>query len=353
MTCAGGGQPELREDFDAIVAGLAPGVPAELELLARTQADPAGITPATLGQLDAAVSGLPHETDHRRTLILGSAAARTDRLAGCREALRQLASDALDGGGILPAIDALTLLCLDGVMTGAWDEALRLAGECLRACQSYGHPSRAWMVREQLAMIAAARGDDELVRELTGDMLRWATPRNHACAAGRAPRVLARGARPGRLRGGLPGISRDQPAGDSCRRQWPFELARVQLAYGEHLRRVRATGDARAQLGAALDTFRALGARPWADRAANELRATRLTIVKPGGHHGPVLTAQEHQIASLAAAGLTNKQIGQRLYLSHRTVGAHLYRVFPKLGISTRAGLRDPLVALEPGARSG
>jgi len=60
----------------------------------------------------------------------------------------------------------------------------------------------------------------------------------------------------------------------------------------------------------------------------------------------PTLTAQERQIASLAAAGLTNKQIGQRLYLSPRTVSNHLYKVFPKLGISARAGLRDALSAL-------
>jgi DNA-binding NarL/FixJ family response regulator len=58
----------------------------------------------------------------------------------------------------------------------------------------------------------------------------------------------------------------------------------------------------------------------------------------PGG-----LTAQEREIARLAATGLTNKQIGQRLHLSHRTVGAHLYRVFPKLGITSRAALRDAL----------
>jgi DNA-binding CsgD family transcriptional regulator len=132
--------------------------------------------------------------------------------------------------------------------------------------------------------------------------------------------------------------------------RWPFELARVELAYGEHLRRIRATGDARSHLNAALATFRALGARPWADRAASELRATRLAVSSPEGHETTVLTAQEHQIAGLAAAGLTNKQIGQRLYLSPRTVSAHLYRVFPKLGISTRAALRDALATLIPAA---
>ena len=58
-----------------------------------------------------------------------------------------------------------------------------------------------------------------------------------------------------------------------------------------------------------------------------------------------MLTAQEHEIAVLAAAGLTNKQIGEQLFLSHRTVSTHLYRIFPKLGISSRAQLRDALAA--------
>ena len=128
--------------------------------------------------------------------------------------------------------------------------------------------------------------------------------------------------------------------------RWPFEFARVQLAFGEHLRRIRATSDARVPLGAAIGTFRVLGARPWADRAAGELRATRLTVTRSGQHWTEELTAQERQIASLAAAGLTNKQIAQRLYLSPRTVGGHLYRAFPKLGIASRAGLRDALAAL-------
>ena len=55
------------------------------------------------------------------------------------------------------------------------------------------------------------------------------------------------------------------------------------------------------------------------------------------------LTVQEFEIATLAATGLTNKQIGERLQLSHRTVGSHLYRIFPKLGVATRSALRDAL----------
>jgi DNA-binding NarL/FixJ family response regulator len=86
-----------------------------------------------------------------------------------------------------------------------------------------------------------------------------------------------------------------------------------------------------------------------AERTDNELRAGGLHVVRAGGHTLPSLTAQERQIDSLAAGGLTNKEIGQRLRLPHRTVGGHLYQIFPKLGITTRAALRDALTALSPG----
>ena len=72
-------------------------------------------------------------------------------------------------------------------------------------------------------------------------------------------------------------------------------------------------------------------------------------IKRPSADHtgaATTLTAQEREIADLAATGLTNKQIGERLFLSHRTVGTHLYRIFPKLGITTRAALRDALAGL-------
>jgi DNA-binding NarL/FixJ family response regulator len=125
-----------------------------------------------------------------------------------------------------------------------------------------------------------------------------------------------------------------------------FEVAQAQLALGEYLRRARAPRDARAHLRAAHDYFLAAGAGAWADRAAAELRATAPTRRRADYSTAPALTAQELQIASLAAAGLTNKEIGQRLYLSPRTVSNHLYRLFPKLGISRRAGLRDALNAM-------
>jgi DNA-binding CsgD family transcriptional regulator len=127
---------------------------------------------------------------------------------------------------------------------------------------------------------------------------------------------------------------------------WPSDLARVQLAYGERLRRMRALTESRVHLTAALETFERLGARPWALRASNELRATGQTKPRATDYARASLTPQEREIAMLAAAGLTNKQIGERLFLSHRTVGGHLLRAFPKLGIATRAALRDALAAL-------
>ncbi len=83
---------------------------------------------------------------------------------------------------------------------------------------------------------------------------------------------------------------------------------------------MKATTDARAHLTAALDTFQRLGAAPWTARAGSELRATGLTIGHLVGTGPASLTPQQREIAALAAAGLTNKQIGERLYLSPRTV---------------------------------
>jgi ATP/maltotriose-dependent transcriptional regulator MalT len=131
--------------------------------------------------------------------------------------------------------------------------------------------------------------------------------------------------------------------------RWSFDLARVQLAYGERLRRMRTVTEARMQLTAAIEAFERMGARPWASRARSELRATGQSKPRVDCYAMTPLTAQEREIASLAASGLTNKQIGERLFLSPRTVGGHLHRVFPKLGVATRAALRDALASAPPG----
>jgi DNA-binding CsgD family transcriptional regulator len=130
---------------------------------------------------------------------------------------------------------------------------------------------------------------------------------------------------------------------------WPFDLARIQLLFGERLRRARATTRSRQLLTGARDVFQRLDAQPWTRRANNELRATGLAIGRTDPFGPTSLTPQQLEIAQLAAQGLTNKEIGERLFLSHRTVGTHLYQIFPKLGISSRAALRDALKGVNSG----
>ena len=120
----------------------------------------------------------------------------------------------------------------------------------------------------------------------------------------------------------------------------PFEQARTRLLYGEWLRRNRHRAGAREHLLAAAAAFARIGARPWQERAEAELRAAgagapAVTADDPLAR----LTPQELQVVRLAATGASNKQIGAQLFLSPRTVGFHLYRAFPKLGVTTREEL--------------
>jgi ATP/maltotriose-dependent transcriptional regulator MalT len=127
----------------------------------------------------------------------------------------------------------------------------------------------------------------------------------------------------------------------------PFLRARTLFSFGRWLRRQRRSTDSRDPLRDAINLFDALGATRWSERARQELRATGEKIGPRTADARDRLTAQELQIAQLAAAGLSNREIGERLFLSHRTIGSHLYRIFPKLGITARAQLRD---ALAPGS---
>ncbi|MEV4149217.1 AAA family ATPase [Amycolatopsis sp. NPDC049691] len=128
---------------------------------------------------------------------------------------------------------------------------------------------------------------------------------------------------------------------------WPAERGRVHLAFGEWLRRQRRVVESRTHLRTARETFDALGMTAWAERARRELRGAGESSPNRGPDAREKLTPHELSIAQLAAEGLTNREIGQRLYLSHRTVGTHLHRIFPKLGVSSRADLAGMLKTLE------
>jgi DNA-binding CsgD family transcriptional regulator len=124
---------------------------------------------------------------------------------------------------------------------------------------------------------------------------------------------------------------------------WPFVRARILLAYGEWLRRHRRAGDARRPLRVAREAFDALGATWWGAQARTELRASGETSRRRVVGAIEQLTPQELQVATMAAEGLTNREIGDQLYLSHRTIAFHLHQIYGKLEITSRAQLHRAL----------
>jgi DNA-binding CsgD family transcriptional regulator len=186
---------------------------------------------------------------------------------------------------------------------------------------------------------AAVRSD----RQLEGrDVIERALSHLHGMASPRLGQLIARArgilADPAKPEAYFdPALS--DPAGD----QWPFERAQLRLDYAEWLRRRRRINDAKPVLTQALETFQRLRARSWAQRAEAELRASGVAVAALQGARDALseLTPQQRQIVRLASDGLTNRQIGDRLFLSPRTVSTHLYRSYPKLGVAGRNQLRD------------
>jgi DNA-binding CsgD family transcriptional regulator len=136
---------------------------------------------------------------------------------------------------------------------------------------------------------------------------------------------------------------------DASASRWPLYRARIELQYGTWLRRRRRASESRSPLRAARDTFDALGASPWSERARQELRASGERERSGRGFAAcDQLSPQELQVAQMAAEGMSNREIGQRLCLSPRTVGSHLYRAFPKLGVTSRGQLHAALAPMSP-----
>ena len=123
-----------------------------------------------------------------------------------------------------------------------------------------------------------------------------------------------------------------------------IDLARAHLLYGEWLRRAGRRLDAREQLRVAHGMLSEMGVAAFAERAGRELRATGETARKRTVETSDELTAQERQIARLAGNGLSNPEIGERMFISPRTVEWHMRKVFRKLGVSSRSALRDALL---------
>jgi DNA-binding CsgD family transcriptional regulator len=132
--------------------------------------------------------------------------------------------------------------------------------------------------------------------------------------------------------------------------RWPFELARIHLAYGQHLRASTLIAESVVQLSSALELFEQLATVPWAMRTAQLLRHNGVSRYRTNPAETAALSELDLRIATLAASGLSNRQIADQVNLSHRTVGAHLYRIFPELGITSRAALHEALLAQRDGA---
>ena len=292
---------------------------------------------------------------------------------------------------------------------GRHQEALHTASEGLRLARDTGQQRWVDALAEPLALLAAARGDERLCRQLTDEALSresrpaWNTPWTSSALGlldlglGRAESALGRletlaeGRRffhiaatrstpdlvEAAVRLGRPDAAAEPLAlfetwsrnagqswatalGQRCRALLdgdadlflaalalheedtrPFDEARTRLLYGEWLRRDKRKAEARTQLRIALETFERIGAAPWAERARTELTATGITGRPADRGPSAGLTPQESQIVRLAAQGLSNKDIAAQLFLSARTVGHHLYKAYPKLGVASRGELAD------------
>uniref|UniRef100_A0AAU2JT84 LuxR C-terminal-related transcriptional regulator n=1 Tax=Streptomyces sp. NBC_00049 TaxID=2903617 RepID=A0AAU2JT84_9ACTN len=377
-------------------AGVRTGALRELAAAAAVSASGAARTAADLREAlhSACWPGLLG--DHRAALERASAIERECRVQGAV--------------GVLPR--ALLEVTRSQLRLGLHREALAAGTEGLRIAADTGQARTRAQLAAALAGLAAARGDEDRLQELTRiadavdlpDVRHVATSAGilldlglgrHEAAADRAAAspaaaactccsreadeveaavrvgrpVPARAARD-RLRElaghlGQPGIDAvlarceallavDPGAEDWFRRALElharrdtdrFEEARTGLLYGEWLRRNRRPVDARGPLRAAQEGFERLGARPWAERAAGELRAAGGSRTDPEPDAAlDRLTPQELQVVRLAATGLTNRDIGAQMFLSPRTVGYHLYNAYPKLGVTSRV----ELARLEP-----
>jgi DNA-binding CsgD family transcriptional regulator len=414
--CLFGSQEGPWVTFDAATARLGDRVPRSIAVCRQTCGDPARAGSQAYEDLTRLLAGIDHEEDPAEVIAIGVAGFFVDRMTEARAALERVVRQGRESEEVFLVMQAQPILGFEAFFRGRWDEAEQHFTDALTLIRQHGYRLYEWISGYGLALIAAARGDDEATRKRTAEYLRWAVPRgvqivrylcghalvlaafghqNYEQAYQEAVAVSPPGVVPAYCppalwlfldvveaavrtnraeeatahvamahAAGLDRISERQRfllhAADALvaddaeapvhfqralavpgAAQWPFDYARVELLYGEYLRRVRDPGAARRHLDDALAVFERLGAATWAAYARDELRAAAGRTRNPA--RSASLTTRELLIAELAASGLTNKEIGGRLFLSSRTVGDHLYHIFPKLGITSRAGLRDAL----------
>ncbi|MEK2491614.1 LuxR C-terminal-related transcriptional regulator [Kitasatospora purpeofusca] len=337
--------------------GISGWLPTTLDLLVRTE--------LALGHHEEAVArgtealrlaeyyDLAHRASHLRAALALPAAVR-----GEEEQVRALTEEALGyarpRGVGRAAADALWARGLLELGLGRAQTALDALAAARR---EVGHPLLCLPLLPDLVEAAVRAGHPERAAQAAGVIDEWATALDRPALGALAARCRALTAPDGTaeqhftaalaLHSDRDGDDDGGGAGGGAGAGNAFDRARTALLYGEWLRRLRRQIDAREQLRAALDGFEALGARPWAERARSELGAAGGETVLTTRQDGPIslLSPQEREVVRLAATGASNREIAAQLFLSPRTVGHHLYRAFPKLGVGSRTELAALLAA--------
>jgi DNA-binding CsgD family transcriptional regulator len=265
-------------------------------------------------------------------ILAGTAAIR-----GHDEEARRLAEETLELGrahGLVLRIGAATrALALIDLGRGRWAEALERLETLDGVVSDHGVALITMMAAPDRIEAAVRAGRPERARQVLEDFETWA---DLAGAPWVLPRVVSCRAL---MSDGDEATKHFEEALELGADARPFDLPRIHLLYGEHLRRERRRTESRERLRAALEGFEALRAEPWAERARTELRASGATARRRDPSTVDELTPQELQIARFVAEGLSNKEVAAQLFLSPRTIDYHLRNVFAKLGIKSRTQL--------------
>ena len=272
--------------------------------------------------------------------VLAMVAAVRGREDEARELADDVARFANERGLALPSAFAVWALANLDLARGNWESALERYDALSEVRPGFGHPLAAILtVPDRMESLVRLGRTEEAIAALSA-FEAWATHAGTAWARSRLASCRAL------VASGDDATRHFEEAVQHAEVMRSFDLARIRLLYGQHLRRERRRAVAREQLRAAIATFERLDAGVWAERARTELRASGETARKRDPSTVLQLTAQELQVARLVGEGMSNKDVAGRLFLSPRTIDAHLRSVFSKLGITSRTQLaRLPLGA--------
>ncbi len=274
--------------------------------------------------------------------VLAMVAAVRGRQDEARELADEVLGFARERGLALPAAFAVWALASLDLARGRWEHALERYEALAEVRPGFGHPLAAILTVPDRIEILVRLGRTSEALEALPAFEAWAT---HAGASAKSRLASCHAL----VSSGDEASEHFEEAVRRAEATRPFDLARIRLLYGEHLRRERRRRDARKHLRAAIEAFESLDAALWAERGRTELRASGETARKRDPSTVSQLTPQELQVARLVADGLANKEVAAQLFLSPRTVDSHLRNVFAKLGITSRTQLvRLPLDAESP-----